>query len=207
MAFRDVSFPSLLAEGAEGGPTFSTAVVESSGGREQRIGNWAAGRARWNVGTGIKSEADYATILAFFRIMQGKLHSFRFKDWSDYTLTRQAIGTTNGSLATWQVYKRYTSGGINVDRPLTKLVSGTVLVWVNGVARTAGVGGTQYQVNLLTGLITLGATLAALSSAAIEVQAEFDVPCRFDTDALPVRLTAFQIGEFPEIPIVELVGE
>lgn len=207
MAFHDVSFPPRIAEGAEGGPEFSTSVVTSSGGREQRIGNWAIGRGRWNVGTGLQNAADYATLLAFFRARQGKLHSFRFRDWSDYALPRQAIGATNGTLATWQVFKRYTSGGINADRPLTKLVSGTVRCWVAGVERTIGAGTSQFQVNLATGVITLGATLAALSAQAIEAQAEFDVPCRFDVDALSLRLNAFEIGEWPDVPIVELVGE
>lgn len=205
MAFHDINFPPRIEEGAEGGPEFSTAVITSSGGREQRVANWPAGRGRWNIGTGLQDVADYAILLAFYRARQGKLHSFRFKDFSDYALARQIIGTTDGVDATWQVYKRYSSGGVNADRSLTKLVSGTVRCWVDGIERTIGAGGTQFQVNLLTGVITLGATLTALSAKAIEAQCEFDVPVRFDTDAFFFRLGSFEVGQWPDVPIVEVL--
>lgn len=204
MAFHDVRFPDRIAEGAEGGPEYSTSIVISSGGHEQRIANWSVARGRWNVGTGLQDVADYATLLAFFRARQGRLHAFRFKDFSDYEMPRQAIGTTDGTDATWQLFKAYTSGATSVSRKLSRPVSGTVRVWVDNVERTLGAGAEQFLVNLGTGLITLGSTLTALTGKAIEAACEFDVPARFDTDSLPLRLTAFEIGEWPDVPVVEI---
>jgi uncharacterized protein (TIGR02217 family) len=204
MAVDDVQFPPSIAEGAEGGPSFSTSVNESSGGHEQRIANWATARHRYNVGTGLKDESDVATLLAFFLARQGKLRGFRFKDWADYIMPRQTIGATDGVDATWQIFRRYTSGSINIDRKITRPVAGSVRVWVNNVEIASGGAADQYQVNVSTGIITLGSTLAATSGQAIEAACEFDVPARFDTDALPLRLTAYQIGEWPDIPVVEV---
>lgn len=34
----------------------------------------------------------------------------------------------------------------------------------------------------------------------------FDTPVRFDTDRLSVNLSAFQAGEVPHIPLVEVLG-
>ena len=45
MAFHDVRFPERIALGAEGGPAFSTTIIASSGGHEQRQANWAVGTA------------------------------------------------------------------------------------------------------------------------------------------------------------------
>lgn len=202
--FHDVRFPDRIAEGAEGGPEFSTSVIMSSGGHEQRVANWSVARGRWNVGTGLQDVADYATLLSFFRARFGRLAGFRFKDWGDYTMARQTIGTTDGADATWQIFKRYTSGAINYDRPITRPVTGTVRCWVNNTERAIGAGGNDFQVNVSTGVITIGATLAATTGQAIEVACDFDVPVRFDTDSLPLRLNAFEIGEWPDIAIVEL---
>lgn len=204
MAFHDTRFPDRIAEGAEGGPEYSTSIVISSGGHEQRIANWSVARGRWNVGTGLQDVADYATLLAFFRARQGRLHAFRFKDFSDYEMPRQTIGTTDGSDATWQLFKAYTSGATTISRTITRPVAGTVNVWVNNTAITAGPGAGQYQVNLSTGVITLGSTLTATTGQAIEAACDFDVPVRFDTDSLPLRLTAFEIGEWPDVPVVEI---
>lgn len=204
MAFDDVRFPDSIAEGAEGGPEFSTAVVIGSGGNEQRVANWAQPRRRYNVGTGMKDDADVAALVAFFVARQGRHRGFRFKDWSDYAMARQQIGTTDGTDATWQVFKRYTSGGVDADRPITRPVSGTVRCWVNSSEIALGGAGGEFQVNLSTGIIILGSTLTATTGQTIEASCQFDVPVRFDTDSLPLRLIAYQTGDWPNVPIVEI---
>lgn len=204
MSFHDVQFPPSIAEGAEGGPEYSTAIIASSGGNEQRQANWSQPRGRWNAGTGLKDDADVAELIAFFRARQGRLHAFRWKDWSDFQMPRQNIGTTNGVLATFQITKSYVSGPTTATRAIRRPVSGTVRCWVSGTERTIGAGASQFQVALATGIITLGATLAATTGQAVEAQCDFDVPARFDTDVLPLRLTAFQIGEWPDVPVIEV---
>jgi uncharacterized protein (TIGR02217 family) len=204
MAFHDVRFPDSIAQGATGGPEFSTAIVVSSGGHEQRIGNWASARRRWDVSTGLKRRADVEALIAFFIARAGRLHAFRFKDWSDYALPRATIGATDGVHATWQIFKTYVSGPTTVTRRLTRIVAGTVSVWVNNAAISEGPGASQYQVNLATGVVTLGSALAATTGRAIEVACEFDVPARFDTDALPLTLRSHDIGEWSNIPVVEI---
>lgn len=205
MAFHDIRFPDSIAQGAQITPAFSTAVVMSSGGTEQRIGNWSLARRSFNVGTGLRRRVDMDTLLAFWIARAGRLHSFRFRDWSDYAMARGTIGTTNGTLATWQIIKTYSSGPTSVTRPITKPVSGTVRCWVNAVERTIGAGATQFQVNLATGVITLGATLAATSGQAIEAQCDFDVHARFDTDEMALTQRSFDIGEFPDVPVLEVI--
>lgn len=204
MAFHDVRFPDSIAQGATGGPAFSTSVIASSGGHEQRLGNWSTPRRSWNISTGLKRITDVDALIAFFVARQGRLHAFRFKDWSDYTMARGTIGTTDGADATWQIVKSYVSGATTATRRITRPVSGTVRLWVDNVERTLGAGGSEFQVNLSTGVITLGATLAALTGKAIEASCEFDVPARFDTDELPLSLRSAFIGEWSQIPIVEI---
>jgi uncharacterized protein (TIGR02217 family) len=204
MSFHDIRFPPVIGQGATGGAGFNTLIATTASGHEVRTRLWSQDRGRWDVSSGLRTRADFATLLAFFRARQGRAFAFRFKDWSDFEMARQQIGTTNGTQAAFQIFKRYTSGGQNQDRTISKPVSGTVRCWVDNVERFIGTGGTQFQVNLLTGVITIGATLAATSGQAVEAQCEFDVPARFDTDELPFTLETYHRGVWRDIPVVEV---
>lgn len=204
MAFDDVRFPIEIGLGAISGPQHNTLVSTSANGREVRVEAWSAPLIRFDVSSGVKNAAGYAEVLAFHRARGGRARAFRFRDWADYVLARRQIGTTNGSLATYQITKAYTSGATTRLRDITKPVSGTVRCWVNGTERSLGAGGTQFQVNLLTGVITIGATLAATTGQAVEVECQFDVPVRFEADTMALRLDLAEIAEWPSIPLVEV---
>ena len=98
--------------------------------------------------------------------------------------------------------KLYVSGGVTVSRRLTRPVAGTVRCWVDGVERSLGAGSTQVQVDLASGVTTLGAALAPLVAKSVEAQCEFDVPARFETDALALTLRTHDLGEWSDIPVV-----
>jgi uncharacterized protein (TIGR02217 family) len=203
--FHDVRFPTVIGLGATGGPVWNTAVQTLAGGGEVRVQRWAQAKLRWNVASGLRRREDFATLIAFFRARRGKLAGFRFKDFSDFELPRQIIGVTDGTTAAGQIIKTYAPGAHAQARRITRPVAGTVRCWVDNVERTIGSGGTQFQVNLATGIITLGATLAATTGHAIEVACEFDVPVRFDSDELALTLEQFDRGVWEDIMIVELL--
>jgi uncharacterized protein (TIGR02217 family) len=204
MSFHDVRFPTVIGQGAQGGPVFNTLVATCASGDEVRTQRWARDRGRWNVASGLRTRTDFQVLQAFFRARRGRAFAFRFKDFSDFEMPRQQIGTTNGTLATYQIFKRYTSGSQTQDRTITKPVANTVKCWVDNVERTLGPGATQFQVNLLTGVITIGSSLAATTGKAVEVECEFDVPARFDSDEMGLTLEAFHRGVWADIPVVEV---
>ena len=144
MAFHEVRFPDNISRGARGGPERRTQVVELASGDEERNASWANSRRRYDVAYGIRRADDLATAVAFFEARNGRLHGFRYKDWADYksalpsqaiTSTDQQIGTGTGSLQTFQLAKRYTSGAQTWVRTVAKPVAGTVRV--NGQGFTA----------------------------------------------------------------------
>ena len=207
MAFHDVQLPDDVEQGAQGGPAFRTTVLPIASGFEKRNQNWANTRGAWDIGYGITTKLNFSLVLDFFYARKGRLHSFRFKDWTDFEMARQVIGQTDTTTANFQIFKRYTSGGQIHDRTLEKIVSGSVSVWVNNVAITEGAGAGEYQINLLTGVITLGSTLVAQSGTDVEVLCEFDVPVRFDTDQFNITAQTFDAGAIPTLPIIEVRGE
>ena len=208
MTFHDVRLPEDIERGAQGGPRFKTTILTLSSGFEKRNVDWENTRGFWDVGYGIDLKTNFTLAMDFFYARQGRAHSFRFKDWSDFELARQTMFATDTATATFQMFKRYTSGGINFDRDITKPVSGAVLAWVNAIAQTvvfdvAPAAG-EVSIATLTGIVTLGSTHAATSGLAVEIQTEFDVPVRFDTDAFDVNLVIFDVGSIPQLAIVEV---
>ncbi len=207
MAFHDVRLPINVERGALGGPRFKTTVLTLANGHENRNIDWENARGSWDVGYGAESKQDFTATIDFFYTRQGQAHSFRFKDWSDFEMAQQVIGQTDGSTTAYQIFKQYTSGAVDFNRNLEKIVSGSVTVIVNSVTITEGAGVSQYQIDLLTGIITLGSTLAAQVATDIEAICEFDVPVRFATDALDVNMLIFDAGSIPQLQIIEVKGE
>jgi uncharacterized protein (TIGR02217 family) len=210
MAFHDVRLPEEVERGAQGGPRFKTTVLTLSSGFERRNIDWANTRSEYDAGYGIQTKQDFSLVRDFFYARQGKAHSFRFKDWGDFEID-QLIGTTDTSTTEFQMFKRYSSGGINHDRTLTKPLASGWVVTVNAVSQTVvydtapSIG--QVAIDTATGILTLGATHAATTAEAIVVTGEFDVPVRFETDAFDVNLVTFDAGSIPNLPMVEVRGE
>jgi uncharacterized protein (TIGR02217 family) len=197
MSFVEVQFPTDISFGSTGGPAFSTDVVTTYGGHEQRNANWLEARGRWNVAHGAKTPAQIATLLAFFRARRGKAVGFRFKDWSDYAVVAGNIGTGNGSATTFQLRKQYSNGGVTINRTITKPVAGTLKIYLNGTLKTSGV-----TVDTTTGVVTLSP--APSSGVVITADVEFDVPARFDIDQMMLSLDTLNLSGWNDIPIVEL---
>ena len=87
--------------------------------------------------------------------------------------------------------------GFAMTRAITKPVAGTVTIALNGTPQASG-----WSVSTTTGLITF--TTAPAPGVAITAGFEFDVPVRFDTDALDVTLDLERLGSITSIPLIEL---
>ena len=206
MAFHEVRFPDNISRGARGGPERRTQIVELASGAEERNASWANSRRRYDVAYGIRRADDLAAVVAFFEARNGRLHGFRFKDWADYksalpsqaiTATDQQIGTGTGSLQTFQLAKRYTSGAQTWVRTIAKPVAGTVRVALGMVEQMSG-----WTVDTTTGLITF--TTAPAGGVIVRAGFEFDVPVRFDSDTLDVTLDFERLGSITAIPLLEI---
>lgn len=196
-AFHEVRFPDDIAYGSSGGPEYSTDVIITASGYEQRNINWQDARAVYNVAHGVKTQSQLDTLLAFFRARKGRAYGFRFKDWSDYSATSQQIGTGNGVLTNFQLVKSYSSGGVTEVRTIKKIVDNSVSIYVNNVLITSG-----YVVNNNTGIVTFSSPPG--NGLSVKADFQFDVPVRFDTDRLSASLDSYGVHSWRGIPLVEV---
>jgi len=195
-AFDDVDFPLALGRQASATPGFSTAIVTTAAGVEQRNADWADARLRFDAGPGVRAEADIATLIAFFRARRGAARAFRFRDPFDYDSDGdQRLGTGDGVTTSFALVKNYGTDDPQV-RAITRPVAGSVAVALGGETLTSGW-------TLLDGGIVSFETAPSVG-AAVTAHYLFDVPVRFAEDTLEVGLSTFLAGEAPSVPLVEV---
>lgn len=200
--FETPRLPQHIALGAEGGPDYMVEVIELRSGAEQRNLIQDRPRQRYTISFSNREASEMETLTAFFRMVKGRTHGFRFKDVLDYQATASTgvfaliAGSPSGQ---YQMYKRYTSGPETDDRKITKPVSGTITVYDNGSPMGSG-----YSIDHTTGIVTLLGGGGPFTWAG-----EFDVPVRFDTDLMKpgyITLGSGQyLGTWDSIELVELV--
>ena len=208
MSFHEVRFPTNLSFGALGGPERRTEIVTLSNGFEERNTPWAHSRRRYDAGMGLRSLDDIEAVVAFFEARQGQLHGFRWKDWSDFKSATpkravagddQFLGMGDEVQTAFQLVKNYRSGTVSYARPITKPIAGTVKIEINGDPKEEGV---DYEVDVTTGIVTF--YHPPDFQGEVTAGYEFDVPVRFDTEAIFTSMASFQAGEVPDIPVVEV---
>ena len=200
-AFADVPFPIALGREASVEPAFSTAIVTTAGGAEQRNADWADARLRFDAGPGVRSEADVHELLAFFRARRGAAVGFRFRDPFDHSsngmtgmpgAADQAIGIGDGVRTRFPLIKSYESQVRRITRP----EAGTVRVAIDG--EELADGWTLGE----KGMIEFDD--APANGAAVSAGCRFDVPVRFAEDRLSLNRATFLAGEMPSVPLIEI---
>lgn len=198
--------PVDIERGAKGGPGFNTTVLPLSNGKEKRNIEWSRSRGRWDVGYGIQNRVAFNTVLEHFHVMQGKAHSFPFKDWSDFEIgkdatdTEQEIALGDNVEKDFQIVRRYTAGSVTYDRLIEKPISATIRVFLATVEQGSG-----YTVDASTGIITF--TTAPGPGVSVGVICEFDTPVRFDTDDLDLVIALYDAGGIPSLNLIEVRNE
>jgi uncharacterized protein (TIGR02217 family) len=204
LAFDDVPYPLALGRDATVMPEFSTTVAVTASGFEHRNSLWSDARLRFDVGPGIRSEAELGELLSFYRARRGAARGFRLRDPSDFssngmigasTMSDQLLGTGDGTAASFALVKRYGTGTEAQVRRITRPVAATLQVSVGGVLAS---GWTLASGGLVT--------FAAAPAAGAEIRAGFlfDVPVRFAEDRLEISGAAFAAGEAPSVPVLEV---
>lgn len=202
--FDDVPYPLDLGSDASVAPEFSTTVAVTASGFERRNALWSDARLRFDVGPGVRSEAEMGTLIAFFRARRGPARGFRLRDPTDFsshgmtrapTMLDQLLGTGDGVRTAFALLKRYGEGDDPQVRRITRPDPASVVVSLDGVAQTGW--------TLEGGCIV---TFTEPPAAGVHIRAGFlfDVPVRFAEDRLDISGAAFAAGEAPSVPVVEV---
>ena len=200
--FDDVAYPLALGSDASASPEFSTSILVTASGHERRTAQWADARLRFDVGPGIRSEAELAILLAFFRARHGPARGFRLSDPFDQSsggdvpqAGDQLLGLGDGERTRFALVKRYGEEPEPQVRRITRPRAGSVRVALGGVETTA------FTLDPLGEVV-----LDAPPASGVEVRAGFlfDVPVRFAEDRLAISAAGFAAGQAPSVPLIEI---
>lgn len=203
-AFDDVSYPLALGRGSAVVPEFSTTVIVSASGHEHRNSIWSDARLKFDVGPGIRSEAELGVLLSFFRARRGAARGFRLRDPNDFSSNDmtgtpsafdQLLGIGDGAETTFALTKHYGTGEDAQKRRITRPDMATLRVSVDGVETT------EWTLEDF-GIVRLSTPPPA--GADVRAGFIFDVPVRFAEDRIEISNAAFAAGEAASVPLVEL---
>ncbi|WIW87238.1 DUF2460 domain-containing protein [Sphingobium sp. V4] len=204
-AFDDVLFPIAIGREASLAPAFSTQIVESVGGHERRSSDWADARLSFDAGPGVRSEADIAALIEFFRARRGAARGFRFTDPYDDRSGApgvapgpidQRLGVGDGVRAEFRLTRHYGVGDEAQARIITRPVAGSIRVAADGVELTEGWSH--------AGLGVIAFDVAPAAGVVLTAGFRFDVPVRFAEDRLEINRATFAAGEAVSVPLVEI---
>ncbi len=184
MPFIEARFPDDPSYGATGGEMFKTSIGEVDSGYEYRNQNWSLGKIRYEIGLDARQQDKFLLVRNFYKAMKGRFYSFRYKDWADFTATdtEGIFGIIDSTH--FQLYKQYeippvdSSGPDFYNRKITKPVNGTLTI----------TGGVVMSIDYTTGIVTM------TSGTPTAWAGEFDVPVRFDTDAMQASIITREGG-------------
>ena len=204
-AFDDVSFPIAIGAQASVLAEFSTAIVTSQSGAEQRSPDWDNARLRYDAGPGVRGEDDVRALIDFYRARRGPAIGFRFRDPIDASsaagggapsATDQMLGSGDGVRTDFALIKTYGAAAGAPVRRISRPVAGSMLVSVGGVVQPSGW-------SLLPGG-TISFAVPPVSGAEVRAGYLFDVPVRFAEDRLEVSRATYLAGEIASVPLVEV---
>lgn len=140
---------------------------------------WAYPLHAFEVSHGLKSLAEYESLRAMWYVVNfTPYEGLRFRHASDYTATVSNTAVLDLGGGSYQLMRRYTFGGVNFDRVITKPNSGAVL-------RDAGGGPLTATINTTTGIAT-----AVSGGTPAKWTGTFDVPVTFVENEFPEVLEA-----------------
>lgn len=186
MTFYNTRLSDRVSNGFQGGPEYLTTEVPNAGGYGAFISEWVEAHWTFIADYDVMDPLSQNEIRNCFMAMRGKRHSFRFKDWTDFQATNQALGTGDGTNTPRQLKKYYTFGAATVGRTILLPIATSVVVTANGSPFTVTVNDQTGMVSPATGNWPSGQILLA--------SFYFDVRVRFGKDYYPFTMAARNLG-------------
>ncbi|MCY4505057.1 MAG: DUF2460 domain-containing protein [Hyphomicrobiales bacterium] len=205
--FHDVRLQDALKVGAGGSAGFSTQLMTTASGFEHRNARWFAPRRRYEVYIGTRPLSELRRLQSFFLERCGRLHGFLWRDIIDYRsrafraplANDQTMKRLSDDGRVWAFFKGLKSPPrLKRLRRIFKPVASSVLLAHNRVP----IPPEQYVVHAAHGVIAFHA--GHYRTEGVTAGFEFDVPVRFDTDRLEIRMVTDIAGNCEPIPLMEI---
>jgi len=207
MALLTSNFPTGIGFGSISQSNWNRRRVSTPSGYVQTNQLFSKAMMKYDVASGIKSLDDCHELIRFFNVIQANDATVLFTDKTDFkscaalqtaNWADSVIGVGDGLDTTFQLYKRYSAGGQNYDRKITRPMTGTVTIGVNGSQLVGG-----WSVNVNTGIVTF--TTPPADGHVITAGFHFRVPVDFVDSSLDWVLDKYRSGSLDGIMLEEVI--
>lgn len=171
--FNETRLLDCVSYGSQFSTEFNTRVHTLRSGHERRNAMWSQPLGNYSIIFNNLEPDDHDQVRHAHMASMGSLIPFRFKDWTDYTADDEPLTTGTGVEQEVQLSKTYAFGPVSYQRLIHKPVTGTVVIYEDGVELAA-------TVDYATGI----ATFTAPPGSNVTWDGEFDIPVRFVSDRL-----------------------
>ena len=216
MKIANARLPENIEASAEFILTRRSEIIELSNGFEERNTPQAHHRRLIRLRYSPDDSDAIDAIRNAWAVTLGPVYAFRVRDWADFKTSAssavpanddQNIGTGDGAIKTFQLAKTVSFGDGSYTHPIKAPVSGSVLVAVDGVAKTEGADFTvDYNSGVVTFLVAPGIGLAVTAGC------KYDIWARFKNDELSVQHLIYieddatrQVSQTGEIELIEVL--
>ncbi len=162
MSFDDIRLPLDIERGVKVSPEFAVSRVRLTSGFSRTLLRQNFATRMWNIAyglqglTGIALDDGLLAIYQFYMARGGILNSFRMRDWLDFQLVQEVIGTGNDVEFQFQIQLTHTDFGSflrvqQITKPSNNADDTATIVRVNAAVQTEGV---DFDIEYNTGIIT-----------------------------------------------------
>ncbi len=178
MTFLESRISSRITRGALGGPTVpGRTKTYLPNGQLQQDFTATAALHKYEISLGLLTRDEHLGALNLWYVVNlTPYEGFRFKDWRDFEATQANSKLTLITGSTYQLQRKYTFGGIDLLRDITKPVSAGVVVYRT---RSAVVSVASASIDYTTGIATIS---GHVGGDTYTWTGEFDVPVTFTDD-------------------------
>ena len=202
MIIDAVRLPLDIERGVKGGPQFSTSVLMTDGGVVSTNQNWQYPLWRGAVGYGVQTRDDLNAAISFFWARRGRARGFLFRDWSDFNLVDEVLGTGDGVVDDFQIVRNYGDTVAPFVRNITRPVeSGTGLPTLQVSINGSQIGLSEWSLQPL-GIVHF--TIPPALGEIVTINGVFDIPVHFGSDTMETLMELEDVGSIPVFPIIEV---
>lgn len=186
---------------------YRSTVIESASGRTEANQSWEYPLHTFGLPLQGRKQAELEQILAYFHAAAGRANTFDFLDFaedrtcslgSSPASSDATLGVATAAQTDFQLIKTYTTGSVTRSRKITRPVSASILIEVDGAPKTVT---TDYTIET-GGIIRFNAGMSG--GEVVKAGFRFYVPVRFASDDIDILVHNFRSG-FVGDSVVDLV--
>jgi uncharacterized protein (TIGR02217 family) len=185
--------PVDVAPNTRSSPKFRTTIKRLRGGGEYRNGLWSDPLREFTIQYNARTKGRVEDeLIDFIMETRGSLYGFRVRDWSDYQAVDEEVAVGDGTTYYFPLYKQYGTYSRRILKPIDSGFS----VKFDGVAADI-----EYFPDIVNGYVVFATP--PKPNVVIRWSGTFDVPVRFEDDAIDIISHTDDIASVATITLVE----